>query len=357
MTVTAQASSRDWLLLLYALPARFAHARVQAWRRLQRVGAVSVKGSAYVLPDSAEAREDFAWIEHEIGASGGQAMVLVARTADPAAQREIVDLFQTARGQDFETLAADAAKALQRTERTTATHARRELVQGLRRLRERLDETARIDFFGAPGRDRAADLIARLEQHTRKGTPMTPAAAPVDRTAHYRSKTWLTRPRPGVDRMSSAWLIRRFIDPQATFVFGDPAGTPDAIPFDTFDADLGHHGADCTFETLCKRFAIADPAVGRIAHVVHDLDLKAQTFGEPETATIGRLVDGLRRAHADDAGLLAAGMAMFEALYQSASGTAIESAGGASKSATARPKRPSASAAAPRRGRRSKRRS
>src|SRR5262249_16938516 len=162
-----------------------------------------------------------------------------------AAEREIVDLFQAARGHDFESLAADAAKALERTERTTASGARRELVQGLRRLRERLDETARIDFFGAPGRDRAADLVARLQQHTRKGNPNTPTAAPVDRSAHYQNKVWLTRPRPGVDRMSSAWLIRRFIDPQATFVFGDPAGTPDAIPFDTFDAELGHHGADC----------------------------------------------------------------------------------------------------------------
>src|SRR5262245_3463081 len=133
MTIT----TKEWLLLLYALPARHAHARVQAWRRLQRVGAVSLKGSAYVLPDSAEAREDFAWIEREIAARGGQTMVLVARTADPAAEREIVGLFQAARGHDFETLAADAAKALERIERTTASHARRELVQGLRRLRER----------------------------------------------------------------------------------------------------------------------------------------------------------------------------------------------------------------------------
>ena len=117
--------------------------------------------------------------------------------------------------------------------------------------------------------------------------------------------------------MSSAWLIRRCIDAKARFVFGDAQRAPQAIPFDTFEAEFGHHGAHCTFETLCERFAIRDPAIQRIGRIVHDLDLKESTYGEPEAATLGRLVEGLRQAHADDEVLLRAGTDMFEALYQS----------------------------------------
>ena len=136
--------------------------------------------------------------------------------------------------------------------------------------------------------------------------------------ATYRDKEWITRPRPGVDRMSSAWLIRRFIDPDARFVFGVPSSTPSAVPFDTFEAEFGHHGANCTFETLCDRFGITDRAARHIGRVVHDIDLKETKYGEAETTTISRLVDGLRRAHRDDdAALLRSGMDVFEALYQS----------------------------------------
>lgn len=147
-------------------------------------------------------------------------------------------------------------------------------------------------------------------------TTTTTAASAAD----YRGKVWITRPHPGVDRMSSAWLIRRFVDTKARFVFGAPTATPDAIPFDTFEAEFGHHGAHCTFETFCERFAITDAAVGHIGRIVHDLDLKEATYNETETATVGRLVEGLRRAQPDDDALLRSGIDMFEALYQSLAG-------------------------------------
>jgi hypothetical protein len=117
--------------------------------------------------------------------------------------------------------------------------------------------------------------------------------------------------------MSSAWLIRRFIDPKARFVFGVRPSMPAAIPFDTFQAEFGHHGARCTFETFCERFAITDAAVRHIGRIVHDLDLKDPAYKEAETATIGRLVEGLRRVQHDDDVLLQSGMELFEALYQS----------------------------------------
>jgi hypothetical protein len=338
MTVTPQqAGGREWLLLLFFLPAREAHARVQAWRRLQRIGAVSLKNSAYVLPESPESREDFEWIRNEIVARGGQAMVLAAAAPGPATSDEIVGAFRAARSRDFEALAAGASRLLEKAAGRGANRARRQLTQGARRLRERFDEAVRIDFFGAPGREQAAALLARLDRATGRTRTMEPSPSTPAKAVDYRGKVWLTRPRPGVDRMSSAWLIRRFIDPKARFVFGETAKTPNTIPFDTFEAEFGHHGSHCTFETFCDRFAIADASVRYIGRIVHDLDLKESTYGEADTATIGRLVEGLRRAYdernKDDDALLSSGIEMFEALYQSA-----RAAARASRSSTARPK-------------------
>lgn len=309
----------DWLLLIYLLPARHAHARVQAWRRLQRLGAVSLKNSAYVLPDSAEAREDFEWIKNEIRGAGGQAMVLAARAPDSATRDEIVAAFRSARAGAFASLAREASKLVERSSRASAKGSRRrQFKQAVRRLRERFDDAARVDFFGAPGRDQIAELLARIERNARKGTAMK-ASARATRIdpADYRGKVWLTRPRPGVDRMSSAWLIRRFIDPDATFVFGDPSKAPLAIPFDTFEAEFGHHAGHCTYETFCDRFAIADEGARWIGRIVHDLDLKEETYREDEAATVGRMVEGLRQMHHDDQALLSQGISTFEALYQS----------------------------------------
>lgn len=306
----------EWLLLLSFLPAKLAHARVQAWRRLQRVGAVALKNAAYVLPHSEERREDLEWIRNEIVAGGGEAIVLLARATDPAAHEDIVSAFRAARRQDFDALAETAAALLRKTSGRKARDSR-SLTQGMRRLRERFDETVRLDFFDSPERETVAALLAQLDQHTGRKKAMSSTSASTMNDGDFHNKVWLTRPRPGVDRMSSAWLIQRFIDPNARFAFTEPAKTPNAIPFDTYDAEFGHHGAHCTFETFCERFGITDRAAQHIGRIVHDLDLKERTYAEAETDTIGRLVEGLRRTHQDDGALLQSGIAMFEALYQS----------------------------------------
>jgi hypothetical protein len=310
-------AGREWLCLLFFLPAKRAHARVQAWRRLQRIGAVLLKNSVYALPASQESREDFEWIKHEIVSRGGQAMVLDARAPDALADAEIVAAFRAARHRDFEALQVEARKLLRIASQPSAGHGSRHLIQGLRRLRERFTEKTAIDFLDAPGRDEVAALLDKLDHLTGRRRTMDASRVAASELSGYRDKVWITRARPGVDRMSSAWLIRRFIDPNARFVFGLPSGVPEAIPFDTFEAEFGHHGSHCTFETFCDRFALADPAVRHIGRIVHDLDLKDTRYEEAETATIGRLVEGLRRARHDDDALLRSGIDVFEALYRS----------------------------------------
>ena len=321
-----------WLLLIYQLPSRQSPARVKVWRRLQRIGAVLLKNSAWAMPESDEAREDLEWLKAEIVASGGEAMVLVGHASQQATQEEIVAAFRDARAKDFEALRKDATKLLQRLQRLSGRTSKasgraetdpqsdgRALPQALRRIRERARELDAVDFFRSPSSDEVAQLVAQLERHARRGQAMkstTETAGATLAVKDFKKKVWVTRPRPGVDRMASAWLIRRAIDPNATFVFRTkPRGSE--IPFDMYTGDFGHHGDLCTFETLAARFALRDPAVASIAQIVHDLDMKEARYNRPEAPAVGRLVEGLRQMHKDDDTLLEQGIAIFEALSRS----------------------------------------
>jgi hypothetical protein len=186
----------------------------------------------------------------------------------------------------------------------------------VRQLRARLDDIRRIDFFDAPGGSAAADAIALLERR-QAGPPAAALEVKVRASSKdFTRRRWVTRPRPGVDRMASAWLIRRFIDPKATFAFGARTAKSD-VPFDMFTGEFSHQGAMCTFEVLARRFRIVDRAVKRLGQIVHDLDTKDRRYGTPEAPAVERMVTGLRQLHADDGVLLEQGILMFEALARS----------------------------------------
>lgn len=311
------AGSRRWLMLVHQLPPHPSNLRVRTWRRLQELGAVAVKQSVYVLPDTPESREDFEWLKVEIEGAGGEAVVYSADHVDAAAETALIDQFRQVRQQAYTELAGELQR-IQRAgpSRRDPSGRRRDLV----RYRERLAAIERVDFFGSAGRDRVVTLLGELEAAAppgakEKGRP--PAGGPTD-TGQYDGRVWVTRPRPGVDRMASAWLIRRFIDSKARFGFiTDVKSAGDALPFDMFGAGFGHEGDRCTFETLLIRFGITDPAVARIAEIVHDLDLKDGKFGAPEAATLGIAIDGLQLSSIDDGILLDQGVTLFEALYRS----------------------------------------
>lgn len=308
-----------WLLLIYQLPSRRSPARVKVWRRLQRIGAVLLKNSAWVMPESDEAREDFEWLKAEIVASGGDAMVLAAHPPQQATEDEIVAAFRAARTKDFEALRKDASTLLERWSRRSSRATGRAMPQTLRRIRERARELEAIDFFRSPSSAEVGQLVAQLERHVRRGKAMkasTESAGGTLAVKAFKKKLWVTRPRPGVDRMASAWLIRRAIDAHAKFAFRTKPRESE-IPFDMYTGDFGHHGEMCTFETLAARFALRDPAVTAIGQIVHDLDMKEARYNRPEAPAVGRLVEGLRQMHKDDATLLEQGIAMFEALARS----------------------------------------
>jgi hypothetical protein len=233
-----------------------------------------------------------------------------------------VEEFRRAGQEAYAAVARDIEKVLKR-----ASAARRRCgtrAPATRRLldvfRQRLMAIEGVDFFGSAGRDRVTTLLQQLEEHT-SGKPETSTGQSGTSTppGTYRGRLWVTRPRPGVDRMASAWLIRRFIDGQAQFGFAvdQHAVAADAIPFDMFGVELSHQGEGCTFETLCTVFRIDEPDVARLAAIVHDLDLKDGRFSAPEATTVGAVIEGLQLAYPDDEALLAQGMTLFDSLYRS----------------------------------------
>jgi hypothetical protein len=320
---TPQPGGRRWLLFVHQLPSNPSNLRVRTWRRLQQLGAIPIKQAVYVLPDTPSAREDFEWLKTEVKATGGDASVFAADHVDAWSDDALVEEFRRSRQDAYAGLAEDVKKALKRA--SGARRSRGARAPAVRRLidifRERLTAIEGVDFFGSAGRDRVVTLLAQLEGRASNtsGSKTLPASAGSGDATSYHERLWITRPRPGVDRMSSAWLIRRFIDPQARFGFAaDRHDVPeDGVPFDMFGVDFSHQGEGCTFETLCVVFDISEPAIARIAAIVHDLDLKDERFGAPEAATVGAMVEGLQLAYVDDDALLAHGMTIFDSLYRS----------------------------------------
>jgi hypothetical protein len=131
-------------------------------------------------------------------------------------------------------------------------------------------------------------------------------------------RTWVTRTGVKVDRISSAWLIRRFIDPEPRFKFVPPRGyipEPGELRFDMYEAEYAHEGDRCTFQTLVARFGLRDPALRAIGEIVHDIDCKDEQFGRPETAGIASLVRGIAQATDDDPARIERGSAILDDLY------------------------------------------
>src|SRR5919199_721846 len=306
-----------WLLLIHQLPAQPAYLRVKVWRRLQAVGAVAIKNAVYALPATAGAREDFGWLLREIAAGGGEAFVCEARLVDGLGDREVRALFDRARDADYEDLAKQARDLAAGLEGDPSAERRAEARPQLARLKARLAQVAAIDFFGAPGSQAAEGLLAALEDRLREDGPPAPAT-PADDLGPLGGRTWVTRRGVHVDRIASAWLVRRFVDPEAVFKFVPAKGyvpEPGELRFDMFGGEFTHEGDRCTFEVLLARAGPGHPALPAIPELVHDLDLRDGRFGRPETAGLGALVDGLCAATGDDVERLARGAAILDNLY------------------------------------------
>jgi hypothetical protein len=303
------------LLLLVAVPPTPSSLRVRVWRRLRALGAVPLKRSAYLLPDTPERYEDFQWLAQEIQREGGDATLVRVQQIENLTPGDVLRLFHEPRDREYRQLAVRYRKLLQGLERKTAAASAR-VQEELTRLAKDHRRIHDIDFFNAPGAAEVERLEEAIAMRTRRPEVARREDRPTLDLSTLRDRRWVTRPRPHIDRIASAWLIKRFIDPKAVFVFAEPANFPaDAIPFDAPGVELSHHGEDCTFETLIKRARLRDPRLARLAEIVHEADLRDGKFPHEEARGIDVAVRALLAASPDDQQVLANGMTLFEGLY------------------------------------------
>jgi hypothetical protein len=306
------------LLLLVGLPPHPSSLRVRVWRRLKSLGAVPLKRSAYLLPDTPERYEDFQWLSQEIQRAGGEATLVRVQQIENMSEADVRQLFHEPRDRDYRQLAVRYRKLLQSLDKKKGDGARAhdELVK-LSKDHQRIRD---IDFLDAPGGAEVRRLEEAITMRTRRPESPHPAPAPTVDISTLRGRQWVTRPRPHVDRIASAWLIKRFIDTAATFVFADPAAfPPDAIPFDVPGVDFTHHGEDCTFETLIKRARLRDRRLVRLAEIVHEADLRDGKYSHEEARGIDVAIRALLAQSPNDHTVLEHGVALFEGLYATTS--------------------------------------
>ncbi len=317
--------SPAWLMLIHQLPAKPAYARVKVWRRLQALGAVTVKGSVYALPANGETREDFAWLAKEIVESGGEAIVCEAALVEGLSDFELQGLFDAARDEDYTRIAGEAREVAARLRDEPADAVLADAATQTARLRKQLDAIVAIDFFGAEARAAAEGLVAGLEAALKQeGDAVTDnrtSAAPP--AGALKDRVWVTRQGVQVDRIASAWLIRRFIDPGARFKFVPGTGyapQPGELRFDMFEGEFTHVGDRCTFEVLIGHTGLADAALAAIGEIIHDIDLKDGKYGRAEVGGVRSLIAGIAASSTDDADRIARGTVLLDDLYRSFAG-------------------------------------
>jgi hypothetical protein len=329
MKIRNPISGREWMLLIHQLPPKPTNLRVRIWRKLQKLGAVAIKNSVYVLPATEKAHEDFQWLKQEIETEGGEVSVFRAGSVEGATDDEIVAAFRKTRDEEFAAVAAEF---------DGLTGAIREQARGkhlsdgrlsaheieLEKLHRELERIAANDFFEARGRTAAFGAYARCRKVL--GAAQGPSSTAVHsktrsgvlNVADYQGKRWVTRRNLHIDRLASAWLIKQFIDQRPRFYFvADGETVEGAIPFDMFGAEFTHRGEDCTFETLLKQFGLAESkGLRELAEIVHDIDLKDDKFHRLEAAGLNLIIDGLSKVSRNDRKLLQQTGTVFDGLYE-----------------------------------------
>ena len=308
-----------WLTMLMTLPPTPTRHRVGVWRKLQRMGAVRLRGAGWILPENPETTELFQWLVQEIQSFKGEVTLLRVDRIETMKDDEITGLFHVARGAEYQAVVQGCREILGQLDRYRTTH-RGSAVQLRTRLdglKRELDRIESIDYLKAPAGQRARTLWETTAKRLRAAEARPSASRGRHPSAlPPRGSTWVTRPRPHIDRIASAWLIKRFCDPDASFAFADAADAArKGIPFDVLGAEFGHHGDECTFETLVKRFGVKDRRVRLIAEIVHEADLHDGKFTRDEATGVDLAIRALAESTPDDHDLLERGMAIFDGLY------------------------------------------
>ncbi|MCQ8183333.1 chromate resistance protein [Methylomonas sp. SURF-1] len=301
----------NWNLLILSLPTENATLRMRAWRNLKSAGAAVLRDGVYLLPELANCRQTLDGIAADVTEGGGTALVLNVAEPEQSDFKAFYD-----RSSDYAKLIDDAVVIRQQL----TTEAANDALKQTRKLRKQYAQIAAIDFFPDLAQRQADGALKQLERAiaaTLSPDEPQPADAEIARLdpAAYQAQRWATRRRPWVDRLASAWLIKRFIDPQAQFVWLETAADCPAnvLGFDFDGARFTHVGDLVTFEVLLASFGLEQPALQRIGTLVHFLDVGG--IPPAEASGVESVLKGLRESISDDDRLLNLAQAVFDGLY------------------------------------------
>lgn len=328
--VTDSNIKQDWILLVHQLPPQPTNLRVRIWRKLQKLGAVAIKNSVYVLPFNDKTFEDFQWLKQQIESAGGEATVFRAGAVEGSTDDEIVATFRKARDEEYSIATAEldgltGAIREQKRDRHLSVGLVRSYEAELDRLHKELERITSTDFFQASRRAAAVAAYERcqktlLASHSRsRKIAVSASVNPGSLSpAQFQGRRWITRRNLFIDRLACAWLIKRFIDKRPRFSFvSDDAVVEGGIAFDMYGAEFSHQGEDCTFETMINRFGLSDDkALREIAEIVHDIDLKDNKFNRLEGPGLSAIIKGLADLLKDDRKLVVQCVPVFEGLYE-----------------------------------------
>jgi len=320
-------TSREWLLIFYSVPSHPVSNRMMIWRKLAKVGAVQLKGAVYILPATEEHEEFLQWLIGEVKSMGGDGAFVRSAEIRTMTDADIRRLFSTQADKEYHRLEKSldvVERKIQSIRKGTKSEEGKRLADQVAKFTKEFDGVAKRDFFETSTGKAMKKRIQAVEAGLRdagKKSPAEAASVVARRPQDYQGKIWATRKNPFIDRMASAWLIKRFIDPKASFTFideRDVASLDDStMAFDVRGAAFTHVGDLCTFEVLVKSFGIKDKAVKKIAEIVHDLDVKDDKYGKPEATGVEDILAGIRKTAKNDADGLERGITAFEMLYQS----------------------------------------
>lgn len=290
---------------------------MRTWRRISATGAAQLKTGLQILPYREDLQENITWLIGEVTALGGEAIALQCARVEGMAEQQIEQLFQAQVDPEFEQIQAEARALLATADAQGEGVNVKELSAALRKLRKRCEAVRERDFFPSGAAAKTLKVLDSISERLRRPEQTDLPVARLDRS-HYQGRTWVTRARPYIDRLGSAWLIRRFIDPQARFRFllaGETAHLHQGeLPFDMAMGDFTHQGELITFEVLLRDFALHDLVLAKIGELVKYIDIQEDALPE-DAVLLKTMLDGLVGLTADDHQLLDRASLLFDALH------------------------------------------
>jgi hypothetical protein len=277
------------------------------------LGAISPTGGVFILPANDDCVEAFQWLAQEVQQAEGETLVMQVQRFEGLDDRQVMALFNEARGEEYEAMLTELKELALEVDASDGGNDLTKFQSVIQKMQKQLVDMARIDYFQCANR---TAVTTQLNQILRRIMPEDDAGPEIEAAVldDYRQRRWVTRPRPHVDRLACAWLIRRYLNPEAVIGYSLTAG-PDEVAFDMEGAEFSHQGNLCSFEVMIRAFGLEEAALYNLAEIVHEIDLGDGRYQRPETVGIDAALRGWLLANVPDMELEKQGLALIDGVF------------------------------------------